>query len=195
MLQLTAVGIVTSATPYLVTRAFKHGEGDIGTALLAMLSATTVSVVFWAWAGRRFGERRALLVAVLFFGAAASLLGLAAIGSSPWNIAIAAFILAGIPFAGMQVLPFTILAHLIHAERERSSRAEGAYTGVWTAAEKLGLALGPMATGIVLALSQGDIVHGLTRFVATAPLLLAIVSLPLFAMKNFRVRKSTQPER
>jgi glycoside/pentoside/hexuronide:cation symporter, GPH family len=50
----------------------------------------------------------------------------------------------------MQVLPYTLVANLIHAGPAHDHAAEGALTGLWTATEKLGLALGPTITGLTL---------------------------------------------
>lgn len=179
VVQLTAVGIISAATPYLVTRAFGRSESDIGIALLIMLSATTLTVPVWAWCGRKFGERRMLIVAVIGFAVAAPLLGSLARFQAPWEFALLAFLFAGIPFAGMQVLPFTLLAHLVHAETRDGSAAEASFTGIWTASEKLGLALGPALTGAALMATGSDIVHGLGVFVMMAPGLLVLLSLPL----------------
>ncbi len=178
VLQLTALGIISASAPYLVTHAFGRSEGDIGIAMLAMLSATTLTVPLWAKVGRKIGERYALMTAVILFAGAAALLGTIARADMSWPLAIIGFALAGIPFAGMQVLPFTIIAHMIHAEGQRGTPAEGAFTGIWTASEKLGLALGPALTGLALSVVHGDVPHGLSTFVIVGPALIALFSLP-----------------
>ncbi|MEO7967048.1 MAG: MFS transporter, partial [Gemmatimonadaceae bacterium] len=43
-------------------------------------------------------------------------------------------------------------AHLAHAEAAKGARQEGLYTGIWTAGEKLALAIGPAIAGTGLAL-------------------------------------------
>jgi Na+/melibiose symporter-like transporter len=65
--------------------------------------------------------------------------------------ALAAYALLGLPFAGLQLVPFVLLAHRAHAAAGSAARQEGLYTGFWTAAEKVGLALGPAVAGIGLA--------------------------------------------
>jgi hypothetical protein len=50
---------------------------------------------------------------------------------------------------------------------------------VWTAAEKLGLAFGPMLTGIVLALSHESMSRGVAPLVIVGPSILCLLSLPL----------------
>jgi glycoside/pentoside/hexuronide:cation symporter, GPH family len=178
VLQLTAVGVISASAPYLVTDVFGRSEGDIGLAMLVMLSATILAVPVWARAGRKFGERRALVTAVAMFAATAAFLGIVARANLGWPLALFEFGLCGIPFAGMQVLPFTIIAHMIHAEGQRSVPAEGAFTGVWTASEKLGLALGPAVTGLALSVVHGDISHGLSSFIIFCPPALVLLSLP-----------------
>lgn len=180
VLQLTAVGVVSAAIPYLVTKAFGRTEGEIGLAMIAMLGATTLAVPAWAFIGGRIGETRALSGAVLLFAVSAAALGWAASVQLAWPLALPLFALAGLPFAGMQVLPYTLVAHLIHAEAGGSGD-EGVFTGVWTAMEKLGLALGPGLVGVALQLVRGDI-RGLAHVAAIAPGVMALASLPfLFA--------------
>jgi len=55
--------------------------------------------------------------------------------------------------------------------------AEGALTGVWTASEKLGLALGPSLTGAAFALLGGVQTGGMRVFVMLAPAGLVLMSL------------------
>jgi Na+/melibiose symporter-like transporter len=187
VLQLTAVGIISATAPYLVTGVFRRDEGDIGTAMIGMLCATTLSMPFWAWAGRRFGAARMLAAAVMLFGVGAALIGMLALESSSWTAARIAFVLAGIPFAGMQVLPYTLMAHLVHDCARAGGAGESSFTGVWTAAEKLGLAFGPALTGTVLALSQAGSTRAVAAFALRAPAILGLVSLPLLASAS-RVR-------
>ncbi|ATQ44583.1 MFS transporter [Caulobacter mirabilis] len=180
VIQLCAVGAVSAAIPYLVIKAFGRSEGDIGLAMLAMLGATTLAVPVWSWIGRRIGETRALGMAVVAFALSAGGLGWAAHTHLAWAAALPLFAFAGLPFAGMQVLPYTLVADLIHAEAHDSGD-EGVFTGVWTATEKLGLALGPALVGLALNLVHGRI-DGLAKLAAVAPGVLALASLPfLFA--------------
>lgn len=169
LLQLTAVGTVSSATPYLVTKCFGRSEGAIGTAMLAMLVVTTLAIPVWSRAGRRFGDTRVLRHAIAGYGALCVVLGALAYGHAPWPLALVVWGLLGAPFAAMQVLPYTIVAHLVHAESVHGRSAEGAYTGVWTATEKLGLALGPAITGLVLWAASGPAVAALAALAALGP--------------------------
>jgi len=181
LLQLTAIGAVSAATPYLVTGAFGRPERDIGVALGAMLLATIASAPIWPRLGRRFGERRMLGAAALAYAAAASAIGIAACLHAPWGIVIACFVGAGAPFAGMQVMPYTLVAHLAHAQSAGRRAAgdggiEGVFTGIWTSTEKLGLALGPALTALILS-TAGKSGPAVAGFVALVPALLALTSI------------------
>lgn len=174
---LTGSGALTAAAPYLVSGALGRPPGDIGTALVAMMGVTTLSVPLWAAAGRRWGEHPVLCMAAVMFAAAAAALGLAAITAAPWPLALALFAAAGLPFGGLQVLPYTLVAHLVHAEAgERGD--EGAFTGVWMATEKIGLALGPAVLGLALATFGKDP----ARFAAVGPGALALLAIPFLLL-------------
>jgi hypothetical protein len=68
----------------------------------------------------------------------------------------------------MQVLPYTLAASMIRASTVRDHAAEGAFTGVWMATEKLALALGPTITGLALWIAD-------TQGSATLPVIAMIV--------------------
>jgi GPH family glycoside/pentoside/hexuronide:cation symporter len=70
----------------------------------------------------------------------------------PAALVYAATALVGIGYAGAQVFPLAMLpdAAAVDAHRSGENRT-GVYTGVWTAGETLGLALGPGVFALVLA--------------------------------------------
>jgi len=51
---------------------------------------------------------------------------------------------------GLQLLPFAMLTDVIHAARGDQRDCAGAFTGLWTAIEKSGLALGPLVIALIL---------------------------------------------
>ncbi len=73
--------------------------------------------------------------------------------SAPVALVYVAVVLVGVGYAGCQVFPLAMLpdAAAVDARRTGSNRA-GVYTGVWTAGETLGLALGPGVFALVLAI-------------------------------------------
>ena len=98
------------------------------------------------------GRRRVVL-------AAGALLAVLA-RSAPFGLVVAAVALVGVGYAGCQVFPLAMLpdAAAVDARRTGSSRV-GVYTGVWTAGETLGLALGPGLFALVLAARRLPLEH------------------------------------
>jgi glycoside/pentoside/hexuronide:cation symporter, GPH family len=191
VLQLTAVGIISASAPYLVTGAFGRPEGDVGTALIAMLGATTLSTPVWAWAGRKYGTTHALITAISMFCAGAMLIGTLTIAGTHWIGCQLAYAFTGIGLGGLQVLPYTLVAHLIHDAAKSGAAGESSFTGVWTAADKLGLAFGASLTGIVLALWPAQKIGAVIGLVIAGPAILGMLALWLFIAAT---RRNTHQE-
>jgi GPH family glycoside/pentoside/hexuronide:cation symporter len=113
----------------------------VGPALLVM--------PLWSRAGKRLGKRRSLVVASLLFAAGA--LGLlAAPGLAPVAVYLIVAVI-GCGYAGQQVFAMAMLPDCIAADTERTGRRQaGVFTGLWTAGETLGLALGPGVYALTL---------------------------------------------
>lgn len=113
-------------------RPFTHGAGDFG--LFAMACAGGIAEELF------------------FRGALVPLVGVG-VSSAPFGVLVGAVALVGVGYAGAQVFPMAMLpdAAAIDARRLGSSRV-GVYTGVWTAGETLGLALGPGLFALLLAI-------------------------------------------
>lgn len=173
VLLLTAIGVVSSATPYLVVRSLELSEASVGAALAAYLVAATLSVPLWARLGKWVGTSRALVAGAVLYAATSITLGLGAT-SLGWPKAIALFAVAGVPFAALQLLPFDAAARIIHEEAPGS---EGALTGLWTATEKIGLALGPTVTALLLTRIGDTAAVAAPRLMAVMPALLVVVAL------------------
>lgn len=185
LLMLTGAGALLAAAPYLMRHVLGRADADLGSALGLMLVVTTVAIPFCSHIGRRVGEARVLPVGVVAYGLVAAVLGiLSYYGLLSWLGVLTIFAALGVPFAATQVLPFTLLAHTIHDERHRHAAAEGIFTGMWTAAEKLGLALGPAIMGVALAIG-GEPKSVTPVFLATVPMALMLAALlPLFLARR-----------
>ncbi|WP_116051791.1 MFS transporter [Amycolatopsis palatopharyngis] len=117
--------------------------GFVGPALLVM--------PLWNRLGQRGGKLLGFRVASVVFGLA--LVGLIGARVLPVPMVFVFVAMAGVGYAGIQVFPLAILPDLISAEEERTGATRaGVAAGVWTAAETLGLALGPGLFGLVLTL-------------------------------------------
>jgi Na+/melibiose symporter-like transporter len=151
LLAMSGSALFVAMVPYFVTRVLGRAEGEAGTALFVMLVGTIASMPLWGRAPRHFDARRALAAAILAYGIVTACFLLLPHGTS-FLAALLLFLVLGVPFAGLQLLPFMLLAHLAHDAGNRTARQEGLYTGIWTAGEKLALAIGPAAAGAGLAL-------------------------------------------
>ncbi|MCG2840636.1 MFS transporter [Sandaracinobacter sp. RS1-74] len=180
VLQLVGVGVVTALTPYWVVHVAKRSDGDAGLALGAMFLMTILTVPLWMAGIRRWTAGAMLGVSAAMFGAAALLLALP--GGGPM---LATYMLLGIPFAGIQLGAFALVAHVIHA---LAGEREGLFTGIWTAGEKSGLALGAALAGLGLQLGgfvsaapeQSEAaIHSLRWLIAAGPMACMAFSLAL----------------
>jgi Na+/melibiose symporter-like transporter len=188
---LAAVGALTAAAPYLIVQVLGHAERDVGMALGAMLIVTTLTIPAWSMLGRRFGDRAVLAGALIVYVSLSVSLGLSAHESPSWAVSLGIFAALGAPFAAAQVLPFTLLAHLVHDEVANHGGAEGVFTGLWTAAEKVGLALGPSLVGIALAVG-GQASVAIPPFIAIVPAVLMLAALVPLYLSRFPSVSPTQ---
>ena len=129
--------------------------------------------------------------AVFALAAAALALG----GRDRMPLVLGLVVLVGIGYAGMQMFPLAMLPDAIAADEAASGRRRaGVFTGVWTAAETLGLAVGPGLLGGLLGLagyasSTGNehVVQSSTAVLAVRlgfsvlPAVLVLASLPVLA--------------
>jgi GPH family glycoside/pentoside/hexuronide:cation symporter len=180
LLTLSAVGALGAASPYLVIQTLGRTNDDLGNALALMLVLTTTTIPVWSALAQRIGDRKTLMTALAAYAILAVVLGAVA-GDTSWSVVLLLYALLGIPFAAAQVIPFTLLAHLVREECASGGAVEGVFTGVWTASEKVGLALGPALVGLALSITgtSRNAAPELIAFIPPALLLSAMLPLAL----------------
>ncbi|MFK5633716.1 MFS transporter [Ornithinimicrobium sp. LYQ103] len=143
VLQAVATGVMLATAQYVAT--YTLGQQSALTFIFVALVAPALLVMpLWTRYAARHGKPRSLTLASVLFAVAA--LSLVALVWAPGAWLYLPVSLAGIAYAGMQLFPLAMLPDVItSAGRGRG----GAMSGLWTAAETGGLALGP---GIVLLL-------------------------------------------
>jgi Na+/melibiose symporter-like transporter len=190
VLQLSAMGVFTAIAPFFVKEVMKSDESALTNLFLALLSGTLLTLLAWSELGKKLGKVKA------YFGAAFLLvLALAFIWASrrgeDWTLLYIAVFVVGVGFAGLQLLPFAMLTDLINGEFGDGRDIGGLMTGVWTAVEKGGLALGPLVVGGALsyagyqagAASQTEpAILGVQALFSLAPAGLALISLAALAL-------------
>lgn len=189
MLQALATGTMLAGAVYVAT--YLLGDPALTSLLFGCLVAPAVLVMpLWRKLGLRFGKQRALLAASMLFVLGALLL--AAMRALPPAGVYVATGVVGIAYAGMQMFPLSMLPDTLAADAARHGRQRaGLFTGLWTAGETTGFALGPAIVAGVLAVSgfvsstEGQqaaqppsALTGIVLAFSLLPALLAVLSLP-----------------
>ncbi|MGZ4455902.1 MAG: MFS transporter [Nocardioides sp.] len=149
VVQALATGCMLAGVDYLATDVLDRA-GASTVLFVCFVGPALLLTPVWARVGERVGKRSGYLASSLVL-AAGALLAVTA-RSAPVGVVLGAVVLVGVGYAGCQVFPLAMLpdAAAVDARRTGENRA-GVYTGVWTAGETLGLALGPGLFALVLA--------------------------------------------
>lgn len=151
MLQGLATGLMLAAAQF-VARWVLHDEGAVTILFIALIAPALLMAPVWKAVADRIGKERGFRAASALFLLAALAL-IAMIWWPGWWM-LGAVAVAGAAYAGMQTLPMAMLpdviAHDRAAHRGDAHRA-GMFSGVWTAGETTGMALGATVLSLVLA--------------------------------------------
>ncbi|MFC7545067.1 MFS transporter [Plantactinospora sp. GCM10030261] len=152
VIQAAGIATVLAGVTYFARHVLRDPETG-PTLLFACFVAPALLVMpVWSRLGGRLGKPRAFTVASALFAVGA--LGLVAAPALP---AVAVYLLValiGCGYAGQQVFGLAMLPDCIAYDTRRTGRRQaGVFTGLWTAGETFGLALGPGIYGLVLQVS------------------------------------------
>ena len=184
VIQALATGCMLAGVAYLAEDVL-DSEGAATVLFVCFVGPALLLTPVWSAVGERIGKKRGYVWSSLILAAGAALAVVAQ--SAPAAVVFLATGLVGVGYAGCQVFPMAMLpdAAAVDARRTGSNRA-GVYTGVWTAGETLGLALGPGVFALVLAIggyrssTDGDVAQpdsALTAIVLGFSLLPAALTL------------------
>ena len=151
VVQALATGCMLAGVDYLASDVL--GKKGAATILFVCFVAPALLLTpAWSALGARFGKKQGYLVSSVIL-AAGALLVVSGAHRAERSWSSSATALVGVGYAGAQVFPLAMLpdAAAVDARRTGSGRV-GVYTGVWTAGETLGLALGPGLFAVVLAI-------------------------------------------
>jgi Na+/melibiose symporter-like transporter len=150
VIQALATGCMLAGVDYLAKNVLgKDGAATI--LFVCFVGPALLLTPAWSAIGTRVGKKRGYVASSVIL-ACGALLAVTA-QWAPAAVVYAAVVLVGVGYAGCQVFPMAMLpdAAAVDARRTGTTRA-GVYTGVWTAGETLGLALGPGVYALVLAI-------------------------------------------
>lgn len=149
VLQALATGLMLAGAQY-VARWVLHSEAAVELLFVALIAPALFAAPAWGAVARRIGKERTFAIASAVFAVAAlSILGML---WAPGQWIYAPVAVAGIAYAGMQSLPMAMLPDVIsHDERTSGPGRAGSFSGVWTAGETIGFALGATVLSLILA--------------------------------------------
>jgi glycoside/pentoside/hexuronide:cation symporter, GPH family len=150
IVQAVGIGTMLAGVQYFAGHVVGAASGT--TFLFAAFVGPALLVMpLWTRVGRRYGKPRALVAASLLFT-----VGALALLTAPALAPAAVYLVVGIVgcgYAGQQVFALAMLPDCIAHDTARTGRRQaGVFTGLWTAGETLGLALGPGLYALILQL-------------------------------------------
>lgn len=151
VMQALATGLMLAGAQYVATWVLRS-EAAVELLFIALIAPALLAAPGWGVAARRIGKERTFAIASAVFAVAAlSILGVL---WAPGDWIYVPVGIAGIAYAGMQSLPMAMLPDVIsHDERRHGAGQAGSFSGVWTAGETIGFALGATALSLILAVT------------------------------------------
>lgn len=149
---IQALGTSTALAGAAYVAEYLLGSKGMTTVLFVALVAPAILLVpVWRLFAVRRGKKAGFRWATLLFLAGAVVMAFA--GRIPTWLLLVGVAVAGTGYAGQQLFPLAMLPDTIEADALRTGGLRsGVFTGVWTAGETLGFALGPFLFAMVLAL-------------------------------------------
>jgi Na+/melibiose symporter-like transporter len=149
VLQALATGCMLAGVDYLAGDVL--GRSGAATVLfVCFVGPALLLTPLWARFGTRVGKKQGYVAASLVLAAGA--IATVVARDAPAWVVFAATGLIGVGYAGAQVFPMAMLPDAAAADARRTGENRaGVFTGVWTAGETLGLALGPGLFALLLA--------------------------------------------
>lgn len=152
VIQSAGVATILAGVNYFATQILRNPESGPTVLFACFVGPALLVMPLWSRVGQRFGKRTGLVTAALLFAAGALALVTAEVLPAVGIYLLVA--LVGVGYAGQQVFALAMLPDCIAYDEARTGRRQaGVFTGVWTAGETFGLALGPGIFGLVLQLS------------------------------------------
>ncbi|MFI1867080.1 MFS transporter [Streptomyces jumonjinensis] len=190
VVQGSAIGLMLAGVQYFATYVLERPTATTGL-FVCLIVPSLPAMPLWLAIGRRTGKKRAAVAASFCLLAGAAVIPFAQ--ELPLAAVYAAMGLAGVGYAGTQLLPTAMLGDATAADAlVTGHRRAGILAGIWSAGETLGLAIGPGLFGLVLALGgfvssdaaervdqPGSVVTAILIGFGALPALLVLLSIPL----------------
>jgi glycoside/pentoside/hexuronide:cation symporter, GPH family len=150
VVQAAGIATMLAGVQYFATHVLRDEETGPTVLFACFVGPALLVMPLWKRVGRRSGKLRGYWIASLLFAA-----GAAALLAAPAVPAVVVYLVTaviGAGYAGQQVFGLAMLPDCIAYDAARTGRRQaGVFTGLWTAGETLGLAIGPGVYAVVLA--------------------------------------------
>ncbi|MEU8376922.1 MFS transporter [Micromonospora sp. NPDC048894] len=152
VIQSAGVATILAGVSYFAAQILRDPTTGPTVLFACFVGPALLVMPLWTRLGTRLGKKTALVAASLLLAAGAATLVAAPVLPAAAVYAVVA--LLGVGYAGQQVFALALLPDCVAASTARTGRRQaGVFTGLWTAGETFGLALGPGLYGLVLAFS------------------------------------------
>ncbi len=182
VLQITAVAILLASATYLAVFANGLRPAAAGSFLIATFGTAMIAMPLWRKISIVTSRVTAFATGAIVYMIVA--LAMLVYGLNiPQGHFIALGIGFGLGFAAIQMIPYALLTDTIHHHgNTHGFGSEGVFTGIWTATEKIGLAVAPFLVGVFL--QYGGFISGdsVQSQAATQAILLTATILPIALM-------------
>ncbi|WCN80956.1 MFS transporter [Micromonospora sp. LH3U1] len=152
VVQSAGVATILAGVNYFAGQILRDEQSGPTLLFVCFVGPALLVMPIWTRVGARLGKRTALVVASLILAA-----GALALVAAPVVPPVAVYLMVaviGVGYAGQQVFALAMLPDCIAYDTARTGRRQaGVFTGLWTAGETFGLALGPGIYGLVLQFS------------------------------------------
>lgn len=198
LLQALATGTMLAGAQYVASWVLRD-EAAVEVLFVALVGPALIATPGWTAIANRVGKEKSFVGASILFLAASASITIAVWAPGLWIYASVA--VAGVAYAGLQSLPMAMLPDVIsHDERTSGPGQAGTFTGIWTAGETVGFALG--ATAVSLTLAATGYVSSVAGVSAVQPdaaitgivlsfsiLPAALMALSLIPLSRYRLRR------
>lgn len=197
-IQALAIGLMLATAQYIAAWVL-HDPSQLTFLFASLVAPALLFTPLWKGVADRIGKERGFIISSVVFGLAAlSTIGLL-VEPGPWLYV--PVVLVGIGFAGMQSLPMAMLPDVIsHDAKTHGEGHAGTFSGVWTAGETTGLALGAMILTVALTIggyiesAAGEIVvqpeSAVVGIILSFSVLPAVlIGLSFFFLRRYPLRK------
>lgn len=151
IIQVLGIGAMLAAVDFY--SSYILGDpGQTSILFVCLIGPALVTMPLWVKVGKRFGKLSGYIICTILFAVGGFCLMI--IGPDKLIVVYLIVFVMGAGYAGTQLFPYSMLPDTISADTLKTGlRRAGAYTGVWTAADKAGFAVGPAIFAAILALT------------------------------------------